>query len=89
MTNKRGSLAGFASQKAAPSRSPADQAPTQRTRQPAPPEKRRGQTLRLSPAAWRQLKFLAVERDRPAHDLLIEAVSDLFQKYGKPPIAFK
>jgi hypothetical protein len=50
-------------------------------------EKPRGQTLRLSPEAWRQLKMLAVERGTTSHALLIEAVNSLFQKHGKPPIA--
>lgn len=48
---------------------------------------RKGQTLRLTPDAWRQLKILAAEEDKKAHDLLIEAVNDLFTKYGKQPIA--
>lgn len=47
----------------------------------------RGQTLRLNPAAWKQLKLLAIERDHTAHDLLLEAVNDLFAKYGKSKIA--
>jgi hypothetical protein len=59
--------------------------------EPPPPEdaddKRRGQTLRLTPAAWRQLKLLALERGIASHALLIEAVNDLFQKHGRPPIA--
>jgi len=46
-----------------------------------------GQTLRLKPEAWQQLKLLAAEHWCPAHDLLIEAVNDLFEKYGKKPIA--
>lgn len=50
-------------------------------------DKRRGQTLRLMPEAWRQLKMLALERGIASHALLIEAVNDLFQKNGKPPIA--
>jgi hypothetical protein len=49
--------------------------------------KPRGQTLRLTPEAWRQLKILAAERALPSHTLLIEALNDLFQKYNKPPIA--
>ena len=48
---------------------------------------RKGQTLRLTRDAWKQLKVLAIDQDRTAHDLLIEAVNDLFSKYGKPPIA--
>ena len=48
---------------------------------------RRGQTLRLKPAAWTQLKILAAEQQKPSHDLLIEAVNLLFDHYGKPTIA--
>lgn len=48
---------------------------------------RRGQTLRLKPAAWAQLKILAVEQQKTAHELLIEAVNLLFTRYDKPPIA--
>jgi len=48
---------------------------------------RRGQTLRLKPAAWQQLKILAIEQQRPSHDLLIEAVNLLFEHYDKPTIA--
>ena len=47
----------------------------------------RGQTLRLNIDAWRELKFLSIEQSRPAHDLLIEAVNDLFRKYRKRPLA--
>jgi hypothetical protein len=50
-------------------------------------QQRKGQTLRLSVAAWRQLKYLSIDRSKTAHDLLVEAVNDLFVKYGKPPIA--
>jgi hypothetical protein len=62
-------------------------------RQPAPAapaagdDTRRGQTLRLKPDAWAQLKILAVERQKPSHDLLIEAVNLLFAHYDKPTIA--
>lgn len=48
---------------------------------------RRGQTLRLKPTAWTQLKILAAEQGKPSHDLLIEAVNLLFDHYGKPTIA--
>ena len=54
---------------------------------------RTGQTLRLRKEAWRQLRQLALEleaqRDTRVHqhDLLIEAVNDLFRKYDRPPIA--
>lgn len=51
------------------------------------PPKRRGQTLRLEEGAWKQLKHLATDLGKPVHELLLEAVNDLFKKYGKPPIA--
>ena len=44
-------------------------------------------TLRLNEDAWLQLKYLAVDQRRPAHALLVEAVNDLYKKYGKEPIA--
>jgi antitoxin-like ribbon-helix-helix protein len=48
---------------------------------------RKGLTLRLNPAAWRQLRQLAFDDERPAHELLIEALNDYFEKRGKPPLA--
>ena len=48
---------------------------------------RRGQTLRLEPEAWRQLKMLAIEQGKTSHDLLIEAVNLLFDHYDRPTIA--
>ena len=53
----------------------------------APDDKRRGQTLRLSVEAWKQLKRLAVDEERTSHDLLLEAVNRLFQDRGLPPVA--
>jgi hypothetical protein len=50
-------------------------------------EQRKGLTLRLNLAAWRQLRQLAFDDERSAHDLLIEALDDFFKKRGKPPIA--
>lgn len=44
-------------------------------------------TAALVPAAHKQLKGLAVEKDTTAEALLIEAINDLFVKYGKPTIA--
>jgi hypothetical protein len=35
----------------------------------------------------RQLKYLSIDLGKPAHDLLVEAINDLFVKYEKPPIA--
>ena len=48
---------------------------------------RKGQTLRLTPDAWKQLKMLAIEQDQTSHALLIDAVNMLFMKHKKPPIA--
>ena len=48
---------------------------------------RKAMTLYLDPAAHKQLKLLAIDRDQPAHALLLEAVDDLFRKHGKAPIA--
>ena len=48
---------------------------------------RKGQTLRLNPAAWRELKYMAADRECTAHTLLIEAVNDLLVKHGRPPVA--
>ncbi len=46
-----------------------------------------GQTLRLDPGAWEQLKVLAAKERKNAHDLLVEAVNMLFTHRGFPPIA--
>lgn len=48
---------------------------------------RKGLTLRLNPAAWRQLRQLALDDERSAHDLLVEALNDLFEKRGKQRLA--
>ena len=50
-------------------------------------DERKGQTLRLSVEAWRQLKFIAFAEATPVHDILVDAVNDAFRKRGKPPIA--
>jgi hypothetical protein len=44
-------------------------------------------TATLAPAAHKQLKGLAVERDATTEALLAEAINDLFVKYGKSKIA--
>ena len=49
--------------------------------------RRRGQTLRLEPEAWRQLKTLAIDEGKTSHELLIEAVNLLFSHYNRPTIA--
>lgn len=47
---------------------------------------RRGQTLRLDPEAWKQLKKLAVDEESTSHALIIEALNLLFRDRGLPPI---
>ena len=74
MMVKRGSLAAFTSQKEA---SAEDQSAPAGPKQQSEKQKRRGQTLRLTPTAWRQLKLMTIEQERTAHDLLLEAVRDL------------
>jgi hypothetical protein len=55
--------------------------------QPGRTETRRGQTLRLTVAAWKQLKRLAIDEEKTSHDLLIEALNDLFRSRRLPPTA--
>ena len=43
--------------------------------------------FRLSTKAKRQLNVLAAEQDKTGQSILIEAVNDIFVKYGKKPIA--
>jgi hypothetical protein len=44
-------------------------------------------TIVLDPAAHRQLRQMALDLDRSSESLAVEAINDLFGKYGKPPIA--
>jgi len=44
-------------------------------------------TAALDPTAHTQFRQLALELDKKGEALLIEAINDLFGKYGKPPIA--
>jgi len=84
---KRASLTDFAARKPQPHEEPPEPLTPGAIEQLGKAEERKGQTLRLTPAAWRQLKQLALDRETRAHDLLLEAVNDLFRKHGKPPIA--
>lgn len=43
-------------------------------------------TAALEPADHKRLRQLGLERDATNEALLIEAISDLFAKYGKPAI---
>jgi hypothetical protein len=44
-------------------------------------------TLRLRPIVHDQLREMAFVARKSQHSLLMEALNDLFQKHGKPPIA--
>ena len=44
-------------------------------------------TLRLPPIVHDQLREMAFVARKSQHSLLMEALNDLFQKHGKPPIA--
>jgi Antitoxin-like ribbon-helix-helix len=44
-------------------------------------------TAPLAPLAHKQLKQLGLDLDINMETLLVEAINDLFNKYGKPPIA--
>ena len=44
-------------------------------------------TTAVDPAAHLQFRQLALDLDKRGEALLIEAINDLFSKYGKPPIA--
>ena len=44
-------------------------------------------TTTLDPAAHLQFRQLALELGKNGEALLVEAINDLFRKYGKPPVA--
>ena len=55
---------------------------------PAPKaDDRKGQTLRLSVDAWKQLRIMAAEQETTMHDILIAALNAEFKRHGKPEIA--
>jgi len=88
MAAKRGSLSDFTATKAsaaAPVQTPASAPPAAPAVEEEEP--RKGQTIRLTVDAWRQLKLLAFEQARPMHSLILEALNDFFQKHGRPPLA--
>ncbi len=43
-------------------------------------------TLRLPPEVHDQLRELAFQSRRSQHDLLLEGISLLFERHGRPPI---
>ncbi len=83
---KRAALSDFAAVK--PGSEPAESHPKPAGTNPEPKaDNRKGQTLRLSPAAWRQLKVMAMDEGATVHQVLVDAVDDAFRKRGKPAIA--
>jgi len=74
-----------AEQSAASTPAPAAEAPA--TRNKRQPDGRRGILVRARPEAWKALKQVALDREITLQDLMIEAINDVLQKNGKPPVA--
>ena len=65
---------------------PAAPAPQPEAQAHRPPSRRglKALTVWVDPAIHQQIRMMALEQNRPAEDMLREAVADLFQKYGRP-----
>ena len=98
MAGKRPSLAERMQKVARPEPAAAPVTPPRSVTQPAPEPEGRGfyaatragkkkLTTAVDPGAHLQFRHLALELDKKGEALLIEAINDLFTKYGKPPIA--
>lgn len=61
--------------------------PRRATRAPTQPDGRKGLPVRVSVETWKQLRRLAADRETTLQGLMTEALNDLFQKHGLPPIA--
>lgn len=74
---------------ARPASTPSEHSTPKAAAMPRPPsrEGKRAIAGHFDPAVSRQLRYLALENDTSVQALLREALNDLFQKYGKPPIA--
>ena len=74
---------------ARPASTPSKHATPKAAAMPRPPsrEGKRAIAGHFDPAVSRQLRYLALENDTSIQSLLREALNDLFQKYGKSPIA--
>ena len=84
---KLGRKAARAKRPVPKSRAPTSVLTTPKRSKKAASQVRVGLTLRLNPKAYRQLKYLAVDENKKAHDILIEGVNLAFKKYKKPMIA--
>ena len=75
----------------APAATPRSIPKTAPPREPTPPAaSRRGRTgitTFLTEEAHRQLRILSLDEKRSGQKLMVEALNDLFEKYGRPRIA--
>jgi hypothetical protein len=53
----------------------------------AAPKSYKAALTKLNIEAWRQLKRLAIDKDKPVSELQCEAINLLFAKHGLPQIA--
>lgn len=51
------------------------------------PDGRKGILVRARPEAWKALKLIALDGERTLQDVMTEAINDMLQKHGKPPVA--
>jgi DNA-binding protein YbaB len=51
------------------------------------PDGRKGILVRATPAAWKELKRVAIDEERTLQDVMTEAINDVLRKYGKSPVA--
>ncbi|WP_414476341.1 ribbon-helix-helix domain-containing protein [Microvirga sp. M2] len=56
-------------------------------RRTSQPDGRKGILVRANPEAWKELKRVAIDQERTLQDVMTEAINDVLQKYGKPPVA--
>ena len=82
---KRGKLSDFKATKPAPT----TVRPSSTPGVPAVSDKVRtkSMTIRLNVDAWRMLKLLALDDERTAHALMIDACNDYLEKRGKGRLA--
>ena len=60
---------------------------TARAGKKAAPKSYKAALTKLNIEAWRQLKRLAIDKDKPVSELQCEAINLLFAKHGLPQIA--
>ena len=59
----------------------------ERYRRPPSREGRKAVVVHLDPAGHRELRQMALDMDRSAQSLCVEAINDLFRKHGRASIA--